>query len=162
MLMSFHHSLHLPLMSSLTSFSSFSPSVSLVFSKPTLAWTRCVIGNFRVSPALPLNDNLISPAAGPVSNDHLHLHLEWLAKGDKGMWAPVCVRVQGVWQLPWTWVHTEKKTKKKLDTDTQTAIFKQSWRQEADFDFSDFCSAEIVFGSGRKHWEISLPGQLEV
>lgn len=58
---------------------------------------------------------------------------------------------------------TQKKNqKKKLDTDTQTAIFKQSWRQEADFDFSDFCSAEIVFGSGRKHWEISLPGQLEV
>lgn len=52
--------------------------------------------------------------------------------------------------------------RKKLDTDTQTAIFKGSWRQEADFDFSDSCSAEIVFSSGRKHWEISLPGQLKV
>lgn len=25
--------------------------------------------------------------------------------------------------------------RKKLDTDTQTAIFKESWRHEADFDF---------------------------
>lgn len=104
--LSCHQSLHLLLMSSLT-FSPLSPyfpplfpSLSLRLScviKLTLAWTRCVIGNFRVSPALPLNDNLISPAAGPVSNDHLHLHLEWLAKGDREGCVCVCVEVQGVW-----------------------------------------------------------------
>ncbi len=89
----FHHSLHLPLMSSLTSASSSPSSRLSCVLKPTLAWTRCVIGNLRASPALPLNDNLISPAAGPVSSVHLHLHLEWLAKGDKDtpVWISVCV-----------------------------------------------------------------------
>ena len=128
------------------------PCLSLPRSSQPPAWPKCVIGNFSASPPplpLPWQPHLSASRLPTITP---HLHLEWVAKGDKGVCVCVCVRVTAcqcrsvtvIWDVSTLW---------KILTQTYwlTSILKLSRRQTANLDFLLICAV-----SGKKNWEKSI------